>query len=293
MRGRSRRPASSSPDSAACSSAGRAGDRGAVAGRRRTGGAARRARRAAPAPRSSRAPGDQRRPRGAGGVTCRDRRGLPRARADVRGPGRGAPRARSRSARSRCRWPPASGCSGRATTGDALYVVRAGRMHVLEDATGAVIRELGRGDALGELALLTGAPRSASVRAARASDLLAVDRDDFERTARSGSRRSPSPSPASLAEQLRAMPRTRAVGAPASRRPSPSWPLDRRRAVRRRRLRPRRRALAPPDDRACSAPRHAPAAANGSEPAGLYGPLLDRAEAAARPRGARRRRRTG
>ena len=50
---------------------------------------------------------------------------------------------------------------------DAMYVVRAGRLEVVDEAAGAVIRELGRGDALGELALLTDSPRSASVRAAR------------------------------------------------------------------------------------------------------------------------------
>ncbi len=43
-----------------------------------------------------------------------------------------------------------------------------------------MIRELGRGDALGELALLTGSPRSASVRAARRSDLVAISREHFE-----------------------------------------------------------------------------------------------------------------
>ena len=64
--------------------------------------------------------------------------------------------------------------------GDAMYVVRAGRLEVVDEAAGAVIRELGRGDAVGELALLTGSPRAASVRAARASDLLAVERGDFD-----------------------------------------------------------------------------------------------------------------
>ena len=43
------------------------------------------------------------------------------------------------------------------------------------------MRVLGRGDALGELALLTSSPRSASARAARDTDLVAIDRDDFER----------------------------------------------------------------------------------------------------------------
>lgn len=64
--------------------------------------------------------------------------------------------------------------------GDTMYVVRVGRLEVVDEGAGAVIRELGRGDALGELALLTASPRSASVRATRASDLLAVDRHHFE-----------------------------------------------------------------------------------------------------------------
>lgn len=64
--------------------------------------------------------------------------------------------------------------------GDALYVVRAGRLQVVDEQRDAVIRELGRGDALGELALLTGSPRSASVRAARTSDVLVIDREAFE-----------------------------------------------------------------------------------------------------------------
>jgi EmrB/QacA subfamily drug resistance transporter len=68
--------------------------------------------------------------------------------------------------------------------GDALFVIRAGRLEVLaeDDGGGAdVIRILGRGAALGELALLTSSPRSASVRAARDTDLIAIDRLDFER----------------------------------------------------------------------------------------------------------------
>jgi EmrB/QacA subfamily drug resistance transporter len=64
--------------------------------------------------------------------------------------------------------------------GEAMYVVRGGRLEVVDEPAGAVIRELGRGDALGELALLTDSPRSASVRAGRASDLLVVGRRDFE-----------------------------------------------------------------------------------------------------------------
>ncbi len=65
--------------------------------------------------------------------------------------------------------------------GDAMYVVRAGRLEVLDERSGAVIRQLGRGDGFGELAVLTASERSAAVRAVRASDVLAVERSDFEK----------------------------------------------------------------------------------------------------------------
>lgn len=64
--------------------------------------------------------------------------------------------------------------------GDAAYVVRAGRLHVVDEASSSILRELGRGDAVGELALLTDSPRSASVRAIRASELVAIGRAEFE-----------------------------------------------------------------------------------------------------------------
>jgi NTE family protein len=64
--------------------------------------------------------------------------------------------------------------------GDSLFVLIAGRLEVLvEEPEQAVIRVLGRGDVLGELALLTGSPRSASVRAIRDSELLKLEREDF------------------------------------------------------------------------------------------------------------------
>jgi NTE family protein len=96
-----------------------------------------------------------------------------------------------------------------------MYIVRAGRLEVVDDATGAVIRELGRGDCLGELALLTGEPRSASVRAARATDLLAVRREEFEELLKTDSKL-PLALTRALAEQLRT---TRAPASP--RRPRP------------------------------------------------------------------------
>ena len=73
----------------------------------------------------------------------------------------------------------------RGEPGDAMYVVRTGRLEVLDEEQGALLRELARGDALGELALISAAPRSASVRAARASDVLEVGRSDFEALLRS------------------------------------------------------------------------------------------------------------
>jgi predicted acylesterase/phospholipase RssA/CRP-like cAMP-binding protein len=63
---------------------------------------------------------------------------------------------------------------------DSLYVPLSGRLEaVIETPEPTVIRILGRGDAFGELAVLTGSPRSASVRARRDSELLKIARDDF------------------------------------------------------------------------------------------------------------------
>jgi NTE family protein len=160
---------------------------------------------------------------------------------------------------------------------EAMYVVQAGRLEVVDEAAGAVIRQLGRGDALGELAVLTAQARSASVRAVRATDLLAIDRADFDALLRS----TPALSLALnrvLADQLRA------ARAPASSaRPRPTTvallALDERvpvtdlagrlEAALRQHLRP---ALL--DDQTAGHP------APGTEAAGSYSPALDRAEAA-------------
>jgi len=65
---------------------------------------------------------------------------------------------------------------------DRLYLVRTGRLRVLVDGEDGpkVVRELGPGDVLGELALLTGSPRSASARAVRDSELLALNAARFD-----------------------------------------------------------------------------------------------------------------
>ncbi|HUO39048.1 MAG TPA: MFS transporter, partial [Mycobacterium sp.] len=66
----------------------------------------------------------------------------------------------------------------------SLYVVRNGRLQVLQN--GVVLRELGRGDVVGELGLLIDAPRSASVRAVRDSTLVRLTKTQFDKIADSG-----------------------------------------------------------------------------------------------------------
>ena len=64
--------------------------------------------------------------------------------------------------------------------GDAMFLVLSGRVEVvLEHPVNEVVRVLGRGGVVGELALLTEAPRSAGVRARRDTELLALDRVRF------------------------------------------------------------------------------------------------------------------
>ena len=60
---------------------------------------------------------------------------------------------------------------------DDLYVVKAGRLDVVTG--GQVVRQLGAGAVIGELALLTGGARSASIRARRDSHLLRISHDTF------------------------------------------------------------------------------------------------------------------
>jgi CRP-like cAMP-binding protein len=71
--------------------------------------------------------------------------------------------------------------------GDALYIVARGKVDILADAApgetsaGQTLASLGEGQAFGEMALLTGGPRTATVRSAGESELLAIGREDFER----------------------------------------------------------------------------------------------------------------
>ncbi len=70
--------------------------------------------------------------------------------------------------------------------GDDLYVVLAGRLAISIERPGAgsaLIDEIGPGGLVGEMALLTGQPRTATARAVEPSDLARLSRADFERLA--------------------------------------------------------------------------------------------------------------
>ena len=65
--------------------------------------------------------------------------------------------------------------------GDSLYVVSAGSLDiVVEKPEEVVVRTSGSGHSVGELAILTDAPRSTSVRARRDTELLRLERADVE-----------------------------------------------------------------------------------------------------------------
>lgn len=68
--------------------------------------------------------------------------------------------------------------------GDSLYVVITGRFRVSvtgEDGEEAIVGEIGRGEVVGEMAVITGEPRSATVRAIRDSGLVKLSKEAFER----------------------------------------------------------------------------------------------------------------
>ena len=71
--------------------------------------------------------------------------------------------------------------------GDALYIVKHGNVVVLPErgesalSPEVAIAHLSEGQTLGEMALLTGNPRSATIRATVTTELLRIGKDDFER----------------------------------------------------------------------------------------------------------------
>ncbi len=68
---------------------------------------------------------------------------------------------------------------------DALFIVAKGLVEVVanafagKDGTGASIAELGPGTAFGEMGLISGGARTATIRSAAGADLLEIGRDDF------------------------------------------------------------------------------------------------------------------
>jgi zinc transporter ZupT len=68
--------------------------------------------------------------------------------------------------------------------GDALYIVAKGEVEVLgggkEAAEARQIAQLGEGHAFGEMALISGGRRTATVRAAEATELVEIAKEDFE-----------------------------------------------------------------------------------------------------------------
>ncbi|MFB0533804.1 MAG: cyclic nucleotide-binding domain-containing protein [Anaerolineae bacterium] len=66
--------------------------------------------------------------------------------------------------------------------GDVMYLIEWGRVEVLSrtDGHSRILAVLGEGDFFGEMALLTGSPRSATVRAVTDVDLLALYQPDFD-----------------------------------------------------------------------------------------------------------------
>jgi len=75
----------------------------------------------------------------------------------------------------------------RGDAGHTMYVVVSGRLHVFVDRRGGaagagdVVREVGRGENIGEMALLTGEPSSATVRAVRDTQLISLSREHFDK----------------------------------------------------------------------------------------------------------------
>jgi len=63
--------------------------------------------------------------------------------------------------------------------GDSFLIIIEGRARVVQN--GETLRELGPGDYLGEIALIDGGPRSATVTATELVRALVVERSDFRR----------------------------------------------------------------------------------------------------------------
>jgi NTE family protein len=160
--------------------------------------------------------------------------------------------------------------------GNEMYVVRAGRLEVVDETADAVTSEYRRGDALGELAVLADSPRSASVRAARATEVIAVDQADFTELLHS----SPALSSALNRSLSRRLQDARASATTTRPRPATVALIAVDGRIRPWRLAARLgAALEAHLSVAVLGGAEVPGAAAAGDPAGVYGPLLDRAEA--------------
>ena len=66
--------------------------------------------------------------------------------------------------------------------GDIMYIIILGKVDICiytADGTEQVVASLGSGDYFGEMALLTGETRSATVRAAEESEMFLLHKNDF------------------------------------------------------------------------------------------------------------------
>lgn len=88
--------------------------------------------------------------------------------------------------RERLRWCHLSGgetLMRQGEPGEALYLLVSGRLRVYiddEDGPRRMVREIARGEVVGEMSLFTGAPRSATLVALRDSVLVSLGREDFQ-----------------------------------------------------------------------------------------------------------------
>lgn len=99
--------------------------------------------------------------------------------------------------------------------GDALYIVAQGVVEVIDDGTQKLLAELGIGQPFGEMALLNGGVRTATVRAKADSQLLSIAKPDFDRLVESDP---------VIARQVRKLSRDRAVANLRSGRVNPvTW----------------------------------------------------------------------
>ena len=161
------------------------------------------------------------------------------------------------------------------SAGNVLYLIESGEVRVLKevDGTSIPLATLGAGDFFGEMALLSGSPRSATIEAVSDVDLWVLNKGDFEdlllrypsltiNLSRGISRRL-SETDLRLAHSLRGMPPAEAAPrvAPAPAR-APAIPVT-----------PRRPVVAPPAVR--PRPRRAP-----RMPSGLLGALQGLSQAA-------------